>query len=88
MFTPEQIRDRVRKQPFAPLRIVTSSGESYNVQHPDMIWIGLREIHVGMPSERKPQFYGRTSRIAIMHITALEDLPSRSRPKGDGRGRG
>jgi hypothetical protein len=53
MFTPSQIKDRVRQQPFVPLRIVTSSGEAYEVRHPDLVWIGTRDIHVGMPSARQ-----------------------------------
>ena len=88
MFTPHEIRDRVRQQPFAPLRIVTSSGESFEVYHPDLIWIGNRDIHVGKPSSKKAEFYDQVSRIAIMHITALEDLPRRSGSRGDGQGRG
>ena len=87
MFTPHEIRDRVRQQPFVPLRIVTSSGESFEVYHPDLIMIGTREIQVGRPSSKRAEFYEQLSRIAIMHITALEDLPRRSGSRGDGQGR-
>ena len=87
MFTPDDIRQRVRSQPFVPFRVVTSSGEAIEVFHPDLVMIGRREIHVGRPSARRPEFYDGVSRIAIMHITAMEDLPRRSGSRGDGRGR-
>ena len=85
MFRPEQIRERVREQPFVPIRIVTSSGESYEVHHPDMIWVGAREIHVGIPSAWRPEFFDGISRVSLRQITAIEDLPRRQGPKGNGQ---
>jgi hypothetical protein len=76
MLTAEEIRDRVRSRPFCPLRIVTSSGETYDVFHPDLIMVGRREVSVGIPSGEAPTYYDRQARIAIMHITALHDLPA------------
>lgn len=87
MLTAELIRERVRQQPFVPLRVVTSSGQTYDVYHPDMIWIGRTDLHVGMPSPDDPTIYERDARIAILHITALEDLPSRKKRDGNGRHR-
>ena len=74
MFTPNQIKERVKKQPFVPLRIVTSSGESYIVTHPDLLWVGVRDVHVGIASREDPSTYENVARISLLHITALEDL--------------
>lgn len=87
MFTAQLIRDRVRQQPFVPLRIVTSSGQSYDVYHPDMIYIGRSDLHVGTPLPDDPTIYETVARIANLHITALEDLPSRKKRDGNGRHR-
>jgi hypothetical protein len=76
MLTAADIRDRVRLRPFRPLRIVTSSGETYDVYHPDLIMVGTHEITVGLPSGEAPTFYDRQARIALMHIAALHDLPA------------
>jgi len=85
MFTPENIQDRVRKRPFVPLRIVTSSGETFDVFHPDLIMVGRCDITVGIASVEHPGQYERQTRIAIMHVTALEDLPVPT-PPGGGNG--
>lgn len=85
MLTADDIRDRVRSRPFSPLRIVTSSGESYDVYHPDLIMIGRREVTVGIPSGETPAYYDRQARIAIMHITALHDLPAAPTPPSNGQ---
>lgn len=85
MLTADDIRDRVRVRPFQPLRIVTSSGESYDVYHPDLILVGRREITVGIPSDEAPTYYDHQARIAIRHITALHDLPSPPQPPSNGQ---
>lgn len=82
MFTPGQIKERIRQQPFVPLRIITSSGEAYEVRHPDLIWIATREIHIGMPSAKDPAIvdsHGRIARVSLLHITAIEDLGTKAK---------
>ena len=86
MYTPQAIKARVSQQPFMPLRIVTSSGKAYDVYHPDLVWVGAWEIHVGFSSAMDPAVYDGTTRIALMHITALEDLPAlTSKAKKNGK---
>lgn len=87
MFTAKLIRERVREQPFVPLRIVTSSGRTFDVYHPDLVWIGSNELHVGMPSQDDPTLHYGTTRVAILHVTAMEDLPARKKRDGNGRHR-
>jgi hypothetical protein len=84
MFTAKDILARVRQQPFVPLRLVTSSGQSYDVYHPDLILVGHRDLMVGTGSSEEPTFYDQVSHVAIMHITALQDLPTQSKPGMNG----
>jgi hypothetical protein len=76
MFTPDDIRTRVRQQPFIPVRIVTSAGQMFDVYHPDMIMVGRRLLVVGMLSSENPEHFEKVTQLAIMHVTALENLPS------------
>ena len=85
MFTPNQIRERVHVQPFTPFRVVTSSGESYEVHHPELIMVGHREVTIGSPSSHSPAIYDRMNRVALMHVTALEDLPRPAPPTSNGQ---
>ena len=84
MLTADIIEKRVRARPFVPLRIVTSSGESYDITHPDLVLVGQRDMIVGTSSAKSPTRYEQVSRISIMHVTALEDLPAPSKPTGNG----
>ena len=75
MFTPVEIRSRLREQPFVPLRIVTSSGQSYDVAHPDLVLVGHRALIVGVPSNDNPTYFESANRVAILLVTDLQDLP-------------
>jgi hypothetical protein len=85
MFTADDIQKRVRVRPFRPLRIVTSSGETFDVYHPDLIMIGRRDLTVGIPSGENATHYDQQARVALMHVTALHDLPMPVPPAGNGQ---
>jgi len=85
MFTTADIQTRVRQQPFVPLRIVTSSGEAYEIHHPDLIMVGRRDLIIGIASPEGPRHHDQVSRVAIMHVTAVEDLPASGPPSGNGQ---
>ena len=82
MFTADDLKARIRQHPFVPLRIVTSSGEAFDLYHPDLIMVGRRDLTIGIASVEHPGQYERQTRVAIMHVTALEDLPVPTPPSG------
>jgi hypothetical protein len=67
-----------------PFRVVTSSGQTYDVLHPELVLLGHNEVTVGTPSVEDPAIYEDMYRISLLHITAMEDLPPRSKPAGNG----
>jgi hypothetical protein len=68
----ETIRLRLNSRPFQPFRIVTSSGESYEVRHPEMAIVTKTEIVVALPdADGIPT---RLQLVATLHVTALEPL--------------
>jgi hypothetical protein len=87
MFTRAAIRTRLLQQPFHPFRLVTSSGENYEVQHPELLLVGIEDVIVGTPSKDDPTYYDNVSRVAISHVTAMEDLPARSKKGSKSNGK-
>jgi len=88
MFTPGDIQRRIRTQPFVPLRIVTSSGQSFDLYHPDLIMIGRTALMIGTASAEDPATFDLVKRVALMHFTALENLPVPSIPENRDEGSG
>ena len=74
VFRPEFINERIKSQPFRPLRVVASEGLHYDIYRPDMIMVGERDITIGI-SRRRGTICDRQIRVAIMHIVGLEDIP-------------
>jgi hypothetical protein len=76
MFTAEEIQARLREKPFRPLRIVASEGLRFDIDHPDLVFVGRRDLMIGSPDPASPTIYDRVTRVALVHVVALEDLPS------------
>lgn len=76
IFTAEDILTRLRTRPFVPLRIVTSTGERYDVFHPDLILVTRRFLEVGTPDSDNPSVADMVTRVALVHIVELRDLPT------------
>lgn len=80
MCTAEDIQARVRGRPFIPVRIVTTTGETYDIHHPDLVMTGRRFIMIGMPGADNPSVAEQVTRVATVHVSELRDLPNPSQP--------
>ena len=75
--TAQTFRDLLTAKPFQPFRLVMSSGEKYDVKHPEMAMLLRTDILVGIDEARD----GLPTRFKIcsyLHVTAIEpmDVPS------------
>jgi len=84
MFSPDDVQARLRDQPFVPLRIVTTIGQSYDIYHPDLVMVGRRALIVGTASMDNPSQFDQVTRIAMIHVSELRDLPVPVPPTGNG----
>lgn len=71
--TVQTFRELLSQQPFRPFRLVMSSGQSYEVRHPEMalltrtdILVGTGETEEGVPAEFRI--------CSLLHVTAVEPL--------------
>lgn len=81
MINANDIRERIARKPFSPFRIRTSSGESYDVTHPDLIIVMKRLLVVGTPASNGDPDEERAHVLSVMHVTALETLSQRTKKK-------
>ncbi len=75
--TVQTFRDLLRAQPFRPFRLVMSSGEKYEVKHPETAWLTRTDTLVGM-DETRDGVPSRFTMCSLLHVTATEplDVPS------------
>lgn len=71
-------RQLIRQQPFQPFRVVMSSGEAYDVRHPEMIMVLQSRILIGtdVEDDEAPANY---TICPLLHVAAIEPLEPSSR---------
>jgi hypothetical protein len=78
--TVQTFRDLLKKQPFQPFRIVLSSGQHYDIPHPEMAFLTKTDLIVGtgVLDDTAPETYRICS---LLHITAVEPMTKKMRMK-------
>jgi hypothetical protein len=71
--TVQTFKELLARRPFQPLRLILSSGQSYEIRHPEMALLTRTDILVGtgvaddgVPSEVKI--------LSLLHVTAIEPI--------------
>lgn len=72
--TAEAIRDWMQRRPFQPFRITTSSGDAYEIRHPEMAFLTRAEIVIGLGERGGIPSRYRT--VSLLHVTAVEPTDS------------
>ncbi len=70
----ENIRESLKRDPFVPFRLISSSGEHYDVRDPHSAALLKSEVFLVLPDGE------RWALLSFLHITSIESL-------GNGRGR-
>jgi hypothetical protein len=63
------VRDLLRQRPFKPFRVVMSSGESYEVRHPENLAIGKHFMVLIEPET------DRTHDLYLLQVVSFERMP-------------
>jgi hypothetical protein len=45
------LKNKLSRRPFEPFRVVLSSGDSYEVRHPEFAWLFRGGLYIGLPPE-------------------------------------
>jgi hypothetical protein len=80
MFNYQDIQGRLRQNPFRPFKIIASEGQEFEIKHPDLVFVGVRDLMIGFAAPQHPTAYDRVTRLAMVHVVALEDLPMAATP--------
>jgi hypothetical protein len=86
MFSADDIQARLREKPFVPVRIISTSGQAYDVHHPELVLVGKRFLIIGTPSNDNPSQFEVANRVAVLHVVDLQDLPVQKSSGAAGNG--
>ena len=74
--TVQTFRDLLSSRPFKPFRLVMSSGQDYEVRHPEMAMLTKTDILVGLDEDEEMQVPSRFKMCSLPHVTAVEPIES------------
>ena len=74
---PQDLDSELRKKPFQPFRIVTSTSKAYDITERDipMLWVGLHSVLIGFRVPDTSPYFDRYEVVSLNHIVRLEPLP-------------
>lgn len=68
--TLDTIQELVARRPFEPFKIVTSSGDRYEVRHPEMLLRVRNGIYIGLGG--RGSVAERAAFVSLLHVAAVE----------------
>ncbi len=82
----QTFRDLMSERPFRPFRLVMSSGQTYEVRHPEMAMVTKSDLLVGLDEDDELGVPTRFKICSMLHVTAVEPLEISSGGSNDGNG--
>lgn len=72
----EDLLELIRRQPFAPFRIVTTDGRTYEILHPDLIIVLRTRFVVGVGGDNGVPEH--LEHVALVHVVRIEEMPTQA----------
>src|SRR5207253_734586 len=57
-----------------------TTGQTYDIHHPELVMVARRFIYVGLPSKENPIQAEQVTQVALIHITELQNLAASTLP--------
>jgi hypothetical protein len=70
----KEIAELLERVPFVPFRIVLTDGKTYDIRHPDLIWVLPTRLEIGTPMGNGKRLVERTDPVSLLHVVRLEEI--------------
>jgi hypothetical protein len=72
--SPQDLLNFLRQPPCRPFRIHLDDGRSFEVRHPDLLWVGHRVAVLGISEPGPDRLLERHITLSLLHIVTIEPL--------------
>jgi hypothetical protein len=76
----DSLKTALGRRPFEPFKVILSSGDAFEVRHPEFAWLIKGGLYVGLPSDGVLGSSGDLPERAVfcllLHIAAVEQAAS------------
>jgi len=73
--TPQDITRLLERSPFVPFRLHLTNGQTFEVKHPDFVWVFRSRLELAVPAAGDRRIMERAEHISLLHIARIEELP-------------
>lgn len=77
--TADAVFARLRRRPFVPFRLILTSGTTYDVLRPEMLFVSKSGLTIAIYERNQrlspDEIPMREALVSFLHIAATEDLP-------------
>lgn len=80
LMTVESFRRLLSRRPFEPFQVVLSSGERYEVRHPEMALLTRTTLYIGVDPDNQG-IPADSAFCSLLHVTAIEPLNGKPRTR-------
>ncbi len=70
----QDLRNLVHHRPFQPFRVRMSNGETYEVQHPELVVVGRSWLHLFFEDPEIKGVADRFKFLSLLHIVEIEPI--------------
>ncbi len=71
--TVQTFREMLARRPFQPVRLTVSSGQTFDIRHPEMALLTRTDILIGLDEDREGT-PARFKIVSVLHVTSMEPL--------------
>ncbi len=74
----EDMREMLDERPFKPFRIFMSDGKTFDIRHPELVFLLRSRLMVGIPTD-DPNVPDHAQHCALLHIVRIQELRKNGR---------
>jgi hypothetical protein len=74
MMTSKEILAYVHAEPFRPFQIHMASGRTFDIRHPEMVWVGKHDLVLFSLASDEPGVHDHWNTVSLMLIEFISHL--------------
>jgi hypothetical protein len=76
--TMQEARALLDAKPFVPFRIHLTDGKSFDVLHPEFVWVFRNRLDLAILADASQNIVDHVERCFLLHIVRIEELQPRT----------
>ncbi len=73
---PEELTALLKAKPFVHLRIHMTDGQTYDIRHPEVVWVLRQRFDVAIGPDPTTGVVDRVEHCSLLHVVRVEELQS------------